>query len=302
MAHCHHKSYTSVGIDVPAFASFIYELPKSLLPTEKLHVQKFVNWSASEFVGTATTFDIQLIIVSARTSPDIATVLNAAGSSAFTSTGLAYKEIVNDLCDLLDTPSDTNQLPLGVFNTNSMAFDLPTYYDIGDAFTTVGTASDLTSFWNAVRNLSISVENLWTYFPNQMQEVATSVLQYRELATREANNYALETNGNLSIAPIVSLSTLDALVTSIEEGKTKSELMALYGGAALAYADQIKTLIEAPMLTTDQKRTVLVNFYTAMSQGSDFAGLLTTYSDLILQNPGDYLVYDKFAKSGIYPR
>lgn len=170
----------------------------------------------------------------------------------------------------------------------------------------VGSTLD-SLFWTAARNLSTSLATLWSTYPQQMADHGATVAAYRDYAYKESvNRVQSVTLANVADIPTsagaVPMDTLDQIAADIAAGATRSDLITDYSGAALAYGSQIRDLIEGTFTTPNQQATALETLTTSLSNGTSLNDLLSTYGATMQTNPLAYLYWDRWAKTGMFPK
>lgn len=166
-----------------------------------------------------------------------------------------------------------------------------------------GRGQPISEFWENVRNLSVNVDYLWQNYEPQMRDHATRVLKYRELATRAANSYALETitsGGAGGSSELVPLSILDDMADDIAAGNTKEQILQSYGGAAVAYAPNIQSLIEGTFKTPAQRAQEMLTVTTSLRDGTPLANLVSGHP-MIGDDLYGFIMWDRWMKTGMFP-
>lgn len=165
-----------------------------------------------------------------------------------------------------------------------------------------GRGQPVSEFWQQVRALNVSVDYLWQNYEPQMRDHATRVLKYRELATRAANSYALETitSGGGGSSDLVPLSILDDMADDIAAGNTKEQILQSYGGAAVAYAPNIQSLIEGSFKTPAQRAQEVMTLTTSLRDGTPLANLVSGHP-MIGDDLYGYIMWDRWMKTGMFP-
>lgn len=295
------------------FAQCLIALSKAVSPDGDsyfcyAHAQ---NYSDISYLGNGAVVDSpwsHWLFVSSSTE-DALTVVRQAFATSQTFAGTLADGVVSFpgetppspqiLFPPVTFPTNPSTLNTEVIEFNPGANDYMTtviaYAWTGASF---GQVINVSEFWTQVKDLSVGIDVLWADYGPQMETMGVQALQYRELATKALTGYA---SGSL-----VGLSTLDDIASAIIVGTTKGELLANYGGAAIAYGDQIRSFVEGTFLTPAQSKAAAVadftQLHTLLRQGTKLSSLAGQYGHLLMQNPGGYIMWDQWARTGMYPR
>lgn len=289
------------ALDVGHFLLKLEYLQGLLAHNDWIVVKWAVNWTSGASVGSLSTAALPLHVILGTSVFSDTTSLNAA----FTLFGSSILGSVNSglVTFTYSPPADQEVLP--PFNITTKQFDdssAPYFEASNYSYTKTIVISNLSNFWTAARDLTVPISTLWANYAAQMSEIAPDVLRYRELATRAADNYNLTLSGSIGGSELVSIDTLDQIAADILSGHTRDQLLTTYGGAVVAYGRHIQGLVEGNFLTPSQQSDTFATLYQAMQDGDTYSSLLATYGSMLVQNPMGFVVLDRFAKSGIYPR
>lgn len=161
-----------------------------------------------------------------------------------------------------------------------------------------GTMYSSSVFWADVRDPAVTLADLWSNYGPLMESMGVQALQYRELVAKSETGFVA--------GALVGRQELNDMADAIISGGTKGELLANFGGAAIAYGDQLRSVIEGSFLTPAQAEAAanqkFTELHTLLRQGTKLSALTGQYGRLLSQNPGGYIMWDQWARTGMYPR